>query len=53
VTTTKVDINDILTVSGLTMAFTGLWWIYPPSALIVTGAILFWAGTKPPGKAVK
>lgn len=47
-----MDLHDVLTVCGLIMVGVGLWWIYPPVALIVVGAILFWAGTRPP-KAVK
>lgn len=30
----------LLAVCGLVCLFTGLWWIYPPAALIVTGALL-------------
>lgn len=48
----KLDIRDVLTVAGLIMIFVGLWWIYPPVALIVIGFTLFWAGTRPE-KAVK
>ncbi len=49
----RVDARDVLTISGILLTFAGLWWVYPPAALIVVGAVLFWAGTKPPGKAVK
>ena len=49
----RLDINDILTLVGMVMIFAGLWWVYPPAALVVIGAVLFLAGTRPPEKAVK
>lgn len=45
----EIDVRDVLTICGLSMVFAGLWWMYPPSALIVVGTILFWAGTRPEG----
>lgn len=34
-------LQDIVGLGGLAMAFAGLWWIYPPSALIIVGGTLF------------
>ncbi len=40
----NVDARDVLVVAGLGMVGAGLWWMYPPAALVVIGGILFWAG---------
>lgn len=37
----SLGLDDVLAVAGLGMLFAGLWWIYPPSALIVVGSIVF------------
>ena len=33
-------VADLVAVVGLGMVFAGCWWIYPPSALIVVGAVV-------------
>jgi hypothetical protein len=35
---------DLASLSGLLMLTTGLWWIYPPSSLIVCGVLLLVGG---------
>jgi hypothetical protein len=42
----KLDRFDVLTVVGLGMVSAGLWWVYPPVALIVCGALLMAAGMR-------
>lgn len=33
-------VNDALGATGLGMLFTGLWWVYPPAAMIVVGGVV-------------
>ena len=33
-----VDLNDFLIIVGVILFSVGLWWIYPPIALVVVGA---------------
>ncbi len=35
-----IDRRDIVGIGGLCLIGTGLWWIFPPAALIVPGLIL-------------
>jgi len=34
------DLHDILALLGLLLIGAGVWWVYPPAALILVGAIL-------------
>jgi len=36
----KLDLFDMIALMGLSMMFVGLWWLSPPVALIITGALL-------------
>lgn len=36
--------HDLLVIVGLICLATGLWWIYPPAALITIGALFLVAG---------
>jgi hypothetical protein len=33
--------NDLLAIAGLSSLAGGLWWIYPPAALVICGALVF------------
>jgi hypothetical protein len=49
----KLDITDVIEVVGICSLTVGLWWIYPPVALIILGLIFIVAGyalSKPPEK---
>lgn len=35
-----IDGNDVLAVVGIALLGVGLWWVYPPVALIVVGSLL-------------
>lgn len=39
-----MDRNDVLTLMGVGCLAGGLWWIYPPAALIVVGIVLIGIG---------
>jgi len=41
-----IDLRDIHVYVGVALMCGGLCWIYPPAALIVTGGILIWLGTR-------
>lgn len=36
----KPDLNDALYLAGLGLVGTGLWWVFPPAALVTCGAVL-------------
>ncbi len=38
------DLRDLLTFGGLALLGYGLYLVHPPTAAIVTGALLFWLG---------
>ncbi len=40
----KSFLDEFLILAGVTLVTTGLWWIYPPIALIVLGLIFLAAG---------
>ena len=40
----NVDLYDILVLAGLVSLAVGLWWIWPPLALVVVGALLLIGG---------
>ncbi len=40
----EVDLRDVFVFGGLLLASAGLWQMYPPLALVVAGAALFWLG---------
>jgi hypothetical protein len=40
----KPDILDTFTFGGLIIFGTGIWFIYPPAALIFTGLFFMWLG---------
>lgn len=35
-----IDANDVLAAIGISALGVGIWWVYPPAALIVVGALL-------------
>ncbi len=39
-----MDRNDVVTILGIGCLAGGLWWIYPPAALIVVGLALLGVG---------
>lgn len=43
--TALLEVRDVVTFGGLTMAGVGMHMVYPPAAYIVCGAALFWMGT--------
>lgn len=38
------DLHDTLTLVGAALVAAGVWWIYPPAALILLGAVLVGIG---------
>ena len=40
-----MDFNDVLALLGFISLSIGLWWVYPPVALIVGGILLMAVGT--------
>jgi hypothetical protein len=40
----KFDLNDIFVLAGLGILGWGVWWVYPPAAVILLGAGLVWWG---------
>ena len=36
--------KDLLALAGLALLAAGLWWIYPPAALVVVGLVLLAVG---------
>lgn len=47
-----VDLHDIVALLGLISLAAGVWWIYPPAALILVGVILLVVGVvgRPPAR---
>lgn len=43
------DLQDIYTHGGLLLIGVGCWMIYPPSAGVTVGALVFWLGLGAPG----
>ena len=43
----EITIHDVLVVVGIGCLGIGLWWIYPPAALITIGVLLIAAGMNP------
>lgn len=39
-----MNLRDTLVLIGLSAAFVGLWWMYPPIALVIGGAVVAGAG---------
>ncbi len=44
---TEDRIRETCLVAGFLMFSAGLWLIYPPAMLIISGAILMWVGLPP------
>jgi len=40
----RPPLHDVLVVAGLVLLGAGLWWVYPPAALITIGALLIAGG---------
>lgn len=40
----KPDLHDTLTLAGAALLCAGIWWVYPPAALILAGAALVAVG---------
>lgn len=38
------DLHDILALIGVALLGAGVWWIYPPAALILVGALMIVVG---------
>lgn len=41
-----IDFRDVFAFGGLVMITIGLWQIYPPLSMVVTGTAMFWLGVK-------
>ena len=37
----SIDVFDVLALAGVLLIAVGLWWVYPPLALIISGIWLF------------
>lgn len=40
----KPDLNDVIAILGLVMLTSGIWWLSPPWALIITGTLILILG---------
>lgn len=52
-TPTKIDAHDLGAALGLCLMSVGLWWIWPPVALVVVGLILLLASVSGARRARK